>query len=90
MSELVARDIETKIIFLRGRRVMLDTDLASLYGVTNRHLKRQVRRNITRFPDEFMFQITKKERDEQVPNWHQFKYERCGPGCGLFTRSLTI
>ena len=52
---------------------MLDRDLAELFGVSTKHLNRQVKRNIQRFPEEFMFRLTKKERDELVPNWHQFK-----------------
>lgn len=51
---------------------MLDRDLAELYGVTTKNLKRQVRRNIERFPDEFMFEITREERNELVPIWRQF------------------
>jgi hypothetical protein len=38
-----------------------------------KHLNRQVKRNIARFPQEFMFRLTKKERNDLVPNWHQFK-----------------
>ncbi|MHB8158951.1 MAG: ORF6N domain-containing protein [Thermoleophilia bacterium] len=56
------------IIVLRGRRVMIHTDLAKLYGVTTRRLNEQVRRNPERFPEDFMFQLTKKERDEVVAN----------------------
>ncbi len=56
------------IIVLRGRRVMIHTDLAKLYGVTTRRLNEQVRRNPERFPKDFMFQLTKKERDEVVAN----------------------
>ena len=53
--------IEDKIYELRGHRVMLDFDLASLYEVETKRLKEQVRRNIGRFPDDFMFQLTKNE-----------------------------
>lgn len=56
------------IIVLRGRRVMIHTDLANLYGVTTRRLNEQVRRNPERFPEDFMFQLTKKEKDEVVAN----------------------
>jgi hypothetical protein len=54
-------NIETKILLLRGQKVMLDFDLAELYGVETRRLNEQVRRNIERFPDDFMFQITTDE-----------------------------
>ena len=53
--------IENKIFFLRGKRVMLDRDLAVLYGVETKYLKRQVKRNIERFPEDFMFQLAKEE-----------------------------
>jgi phage regulator Rha-like protein len=50
--------IEGAILEIRGRKVMLDADLAALYGVTTKRLKEQVRRNAARFPDDFMFQLT--------------------------------
>ncbi len=64
--------IEQRIFLLRGQRVMFDRDLAELYGVETKHLNRQVRRNRERFPREFMFKVTKKERNELVTNWHRF------------------
>ena len=65
--------IERRIFIIRGYKVMLDRDLAELFGVQTKHLNRQVKRNIRRFPEEFMFQLTKKERAELAPIWHQFK-----------------
>jgi len=56
--------IINKIYVVRGQRVMLDRDLAELYGVETKQLKRQVRRNIERFPLSFMFELTKKENEE--------------------------
>lgn len=55
------KTIESKILLLRGKKVMLDRDLALLYVVETAQLSRQVRRNIDRFPDDFMFQFRKKE-----------------------------
>jgi phage regulator Rha-like protein len=52
-----------KIYLVRGQKVMLDMDLALLYEIDNKQLKRQVRRNIERFPEDFMFEITNKELD---------------------------
>lgn len=52
-----------KIFWIRGQKVMLDKDLAALYGVTTRRLKEQVRRNISRFPEDFMFLLTWEEYD---------------------------
>lgn len=54
-------DIESKILVIRGQHVMIDRDLAELYGVETRRLNEQVRRNIERFPENFMFQLTKEE-----------------------------
>ncbi len=51
---------------------MIDRDLAELYDVETKHLNRQVKRNKERFPGEFMFKLTKKERNELVTNWHRF------------------
>lgn len=48
---------------------MLDFDLAQLYETETRLLKRAVRRNLDRFPEDFMFQLTKKECQELIPNW---------------------
>lgn len=53
--------IVTKIYLLREQKVMIDRDLAELYGVETKYLKRQVRRNIVRFPSDFMFEMTEKE-----------------------------
>jgi len=57
--------ILNKIYLIRGEKVMLDRDLAELYGVETKYLKRQVRRNILRFPDDFMFELT----TEEFKNW---------------------
>ena len=58
---LIQQDIKGLIRTIRGRQVMLDFDLAKLYGVTTGRLNEQVKRNINRFPDDFMFQLTKEE-----------------------------
>ena len=68
MSKLLSIPDEiilNKIYLLRGQKVMLDRDLAELYGVETKQLKRQVNRNIERFPDDFMFKMT----DEEFQNW---------------------
>ena len=54
-------NIESLIRTIRGQKVMVDFDLAMLYGVLNKRLNEQVKRNIERFPDDFMFQLTKEE-----------------------------
>ena len=53
--------IENKIYLIRNVKVMLDSDLALLYGVETKQLKRQVRRNMERFPEDFMFELDKIE-----------------------------
>jgi hypothetical protein len=53
--------IASKILLIRKKNVMLDRDLAQMYGVETRQLTRQVRRNIDRFPEDFMFQLSKEE-----------------------------
>ena len=59
MEELAT--IQSKIYEIRGQRVMLDRDLAELYGVTTGNLNKAVKRNIERFPERFMFQLTEQE-----------------------------
>jgi ORF6N domain len=56
--------IEDTILLIRGKRVILDHDLARLYGVATKALNQAVKRNLERFPEDFMFQLTKAETDE--------------------------
>lgn len=65
--------VEQKIFLICGQKVMIDKDLAELYNVETKYLNRQVKRNIQRFPPEFMFQLSKKEKIELVTIWHRFK-----------------
>ena len=66
MSAVVPMEVvEGKILLVRGKKVMLDRDLALLYGVETRTLNQAVRRNITRFPEDFMFQLS----NEEMENW---------------------
>jgi hypothetical protein len=60
--------LESRILTLRAQRVMLDTDLAELYGVTTKRLNEQVKRNADRFPGDFMFKLTPGEKAEVVAN----------------------
>ncbi len=62
MGELILREgIENKILSIRGYRVIMDKDLAILYGVGTRDLNKAVNRNLDRFPDDFMFQLNREE-----------------------------
>ncbi len=68
MRDLISvENIENKIFQIRGKKVMIDSDLAQLYRVETKYLTRQVRRNIKRFPEDFMFKLTKEE----------YQYLRC-------------
>lgn len=60
-GSIQADQIERRIYLIRGRKVMLDVDLAALYGVTTKRLNEQVKRNQRRFPDDFMFRLTSDE-----------------------------
>ena len=63
-----AERVESRIPLIRGQKVLLDADLAKLYGVTTKRLNEQVKRNRDRFPDDFMFQLTPDEKAEVVAN----------------------
>lgn len=63
MSDQLPPEISKKIFLIRGQRVMLDTDLAQLYGVKTGNLNKAVRRNQFRFPEDFMFQLTETEEE---------------------------
>ena len=66
MKDLVPVEIiESKILLLRGHKVMLDRDLAALYGVSTKALNQAVKRKIKRFPEDFMFRLTSAE----MRNW---------------------
>ena len=58
--------VMNKILFIRNKKVMIDRDLAELYGVDTRQLNQQVKRNIKKFPKDFMIQLTAKEKDKIV------------------------
>ena len=60
---LIIRDVGSLIITVRNQKVIVDRDLAEIYGVATRRLNEQVKRNPERFPEDFMFQLTKEEAD---------------------------
>ena len=71
--------IEGRIFQIRGKRVMLDIDLAGLYGVPTKALNQAVKRNIKRFPDDFMFALTAHEKDDVVTNCDHLKNLKFSP-----------
>jgi len=81
MKAIIPQEIiERKILMIRGHKVMLDRDLARLYGVETKYLKRQVRRNLDRFPPDFMFKLSKQE----FKNWRcQFVTSNSADKMGL-------
>lgn len=72
-SLVPAERLEQTILLIRGQKIIIDADLARLYGVTTKRLNEQVRRNSERFPDDFMFQLTLKELSELVANCDRFR-----------------
>ena len=66
IKEISEEIVINKILFIRGKKVMLDKDLAEMYGVLTKRLNEQVKRNIKRFPSDFMFQLTKEEAENLI------------------------
>jgi len=64
--------VEDRILYIRGHRVMLDTDLAEVYGVPTKRLNEQVKRNAERFPEDFAFRLTPEEKIELVAKCDRF------------------
>lgn len=71
-NQLQTINIENKILVIRGQQVMLDRDLAELYGVETRVLNQAVKRNIERFPEDFMFMLETFEKNELITNCDRF------------------
>jgi hypothetical protein len=70
---LPQESIENKIHYIRGKTLMVDRDLAILYGVKTKTLNQAVKRNLARFPEDFMMQLTLDEKNELVTNCDRFK-----------------
>ncbi|MCX7001924.1 MAG: ORF6N domain-containing protein [bacterium] len=73
--------IQHRILVLRGCKVLLDNDLAVLYGVSTKALNQAVKRNVERFPDDFMFQLTEEEKTEVVTNCDHLHNLKFSPVC---------
>lgn len=71
--------IISKILFVRGQKVMIDKDLAEMYGVTTKRLNEQVKRNIKRFPEHFMFVLNPEEKENVVANCDHLKKLKYSP-----------
>ncbi len=68
MGEIIKPEYEKLIFHFRGFKIMIDADLALLYRIPTKALKQQVKRNIKRFPEDFMFELTSDEKNELVTN----------------------
>ncbi len=68
MNRTEAETIETRIIIVRGQKILLDADLAAIYGVSTKALNQAIKRNANRFPTDFVFRLTAAEKDEVVTN----------------------
>src|SRR4051794_12378511 len=71
--------VERHILLIRGERVLLDADLAEMYEVTTKVLNQAVKRNVDRFPDDFMFQLSDEEKFDVVTNCDHLKRLRFSP-----------
>jgi hypothetical protein len=88
---LVLEEIEPMILTIRGLKVMLDADLARLYGVTTKQLNQQVKRNGARFPGDFLFTLTAEEKMEVVTNCDHLRRLKFSPALpNAFTEHGTI
>ena len=80
-GELIVPDeiVMSKILLIRGKKVMINRDLAELYGVPTKRLNEQVKRNIMRFPEDFMFQLTEEEKEKVVAKCDHLKTLKYSP-----------
>ena len=78
-NSLQTINIENRILVIRGQQVMLDRDLAELYDVETKRLNEQVKRNIERFPEDFMFVLNKSEKEEVVANCDHLQVLKFSP-----------
>ncbi|MEI3798968.1 MULTISPECIES: ORF6N domain-containing protein [unclassified Chitinophaga] len=76
---LADESIMSKILLIRNKRIMIDKDLAELYCVPTKRLNEQVKRNMKRFPDDFMFQLTTSEKEEVVAKCDHLKSLKFSP-----------
>ena len=67
LVEVTEEYLKDRLYIIRGKRVMLDADLAEIYGYTTKRLNEQVKGNISKFPEDFMFQTSDEEKDNLRP-----------------------
>jgi len=88
-SELQAESIEYLIVTVRGRRAILDADLAQIYGVSTKRLNEQIKRNFARFPDDFIFRLTRAEAEVVLRSRSQFATLKRGSNVKYLPYALT-
>jgi hypothetical protein len=84
---VAVESIVSRIFFIRGEKVLLDRDLAEMYGITTKVLNQAVKRNIKSFPSDFMFPLTEGEKRELVTNCDhlsKLKFSPVLPYCSRF------
>jgi hypothetical protein len=69
--------IQQRILLVRGEKVIIDADLAEAYGVSTKALNQAIRRNADRFPSDFMFRLTKEEKQERTSTRHEGLLRSC-------------
>jgi ORF6N domain len=77
-----------RILVIRGQHVMIDAQLAGTYNVATKALNQAVKRNLDRFPSDFMFQLSKAERDEVVTNCDHLKQLKYSMSCRVHLSSM--
>lgn len=88
---LAEKKIVNLIFNLRNEKVMIDSDIAEIFGVTTKLLNRAVKRNIDRFPPDFMFQLTKEEKDDLIANCEHLQKLKFSPNLPYaFTEHGTV
>lgn len=80
LSMVTTESVAQRILLIRGQKIMLDADLAELYGVPTKALNQAVKRNCERFPDDFMFQLSAEEKTEVVTNCDHLARLKFSPG----------
>ncbi len=85
---IVTAPIESRIITIRGKQIMIDRDLAELYGVDTKTRTHAVTRNMERFPERFRFQLTKEEMAELVANSDRFNSLKHSTACSHCPRPI--
>ncbi len=78
-SSLVLEEIEPMILTIRGQKVLIDADRARLYGVTTKQLNQQVKRNSSRFPEDFLITLSAEEKEEVVTNCDHLRRLKFSP-----------